>query len=196
MNVYILLDRSGSMASLWQEALGSINTYVSKLKKKDVVHMAVFDDQYDVIRDCTADKWTEVTAQDAQPRGMTALYDSCGKIMTKAEADGKKKTILVVMTDGHENCSREYNQSAIKAKVQQFEANGWEVVFLGANFDSVATVSGSVGVSFDKTMNISASNLRSTMDSFSLKSAAYASAGAPIVFNDQDRKMAVNHNGN
>ena len=196
MNVYILLDRSGSMAGLWDEALGSINSYVAKLKKKDKVVVATFDNEYEVIRDCKVEGWDDITNEDAQPRGMTALYDSCGKIMTKAEADGKKKTILVVMTDGHENCSREYNQSAIKAKVQQFEANGWEVVFLGANFDSVATVSGSVGVSFDKTMNISASNLRSTMDSFSLKSAAYASAGAPIVFNDQDRKMAVNQNGN
>ena len=28
MNVYILLDRSGSMATLWDEAIGSINGYV------------------------------------------------------------------------------------------------------------------------------------------------------------------------
>lgn len=31
MNVYILLDRSGSMGSLWEEALGSINGYVKGL---------------------------------------------------------------------------------------------------------------------------------------------------------------------
>jgi hypothetical protein len=196
MNVYILLDRSGSMATLWSEALGSINTYVSKLKKKDMIHMAVFDDRYDVIRDCPAEHWADLTDEDAQPRGMTALYDSCGKIMTQAEEDGQKKTILVVMTDGHENASREYSQTAIKAKVKEFEDRNWEVIFLGANFDSVATVSGAVGVGFDKTMNISASNLRSTMDAFSLKSAAYATSGQSIVFTDEDKMRAVSPNGN
>lgn len=31
MNVYILLDRSGSMSSLWNEAIGSINGYVETI---------------------------------------------------------------------------------------------------------------------------------------------------------------------
>ena len=56
MNVYILLDRSGSMASLWEEALGSINGYVSKLPKKTKVHMATFDSvSHDIIRVCKAE---------------------------------------------------------------------------------------------------------------------------------------------
>ena len=39
MNVYILLDRSGSMDALWSEAVGSINDYVAKLDKKDLQYM-------------------------------------------------------------------------------------------------------------------------------------------------------------
>jgi hypothetical protein len=191
MNVYILLDRSGSMASLWNEALGSINSYIEKLKVSDKVVLAAFDDQYEILRDCKAKDWKNVTNEDAQPRGMTALYDSCAKIMQRAVEDNGKKTVLVVMTDGEENASREHTNAAIKAKVKMFEEKKWEVVFLGANFDRVEHVSGSVGVASGKTMNINASNLRATMDSFAGYTATYAATGAAINFTEEDKLKAV-----
>lgn len=195
MNVYILLDRSGSMATLWNEALGSINNYVSKLKKKDKVYLAAFDDQYKIVRECEAGKWVDVTNEDAQPRGMTALFDSCGKIMTLAEQNDARKTMLVVMTDGHENASKEYNQAAIKAKVKQFEDKNWEVVFLGANFDAVDSVSGGIGLMASKSMNIAAGNLMRGFDTLSTYTASYAATGQAINFTDQDKIQAVSKPG-
>ena len=193
MNVYILLDRSGSMATLWGEALGSINAYVAKLKKKDNVFLAAFDDQYEVVRDCKAEGWDGITNDDLQPRGMTALYDSCGKVMAKAEEDGAKKTILVVMTDGHENSSKEHTQASIKAKVKEFEDKNWEVIFLGANFDAVESVSGGLGVMAGKTMNIAAGNLTRGFDTLSTYTASYAATGASINFTQDDKlKMSSN----
>lgn len=191
MNVYILLDRSGSMATLWSEALGSINNYVSKLKKKDNVFLAAFDDQYEVVRDCKAEGWDDVTNDDLQPRGMTALFDSCGKVMAKAEEDGAKKTILVVMTDGHENASREHSQASIKAKVKEFEDKKWEVIFLGANFDAVDAVSGGLGLMASKSMNIAAGNLARGFDTLSSYTTAYAATGQSINFTQDDKTMAV-----
>lgn len=191
MNVYILLDRSGSMSTLWSEALGSINNYVTKLKKSDKVYLAAFDDQYEIIRECKAGDWKEVTNDDAQPRGMTALFDSCGKIMTLAEENDVRKTMLVVMTDGHENASREYNQAAIKAKVKQFEDKKWEVVFLGANFDQVDAVSGGLGLVAGKSMNVAAGNLMRGFDTLSTYTQAYAATGAAINFTDADKTLAV-----
>lgn len=191
MNVYILLDRSGSMSTLWNEALGSINNYVTKLKKSDKVYLAAFDDQYEIIRECKAEDWKEVTNEDAQPRGMTALFDSCGKIMTLAEENDSRKTMLVVMTDGHENASREYNQAAIKAKVKAFEDKKWEVIFLGANFDEVSTVSGGIGMVASKSMNIAAGNMMRSFDTLSTYTASYAATGAAINFTDEDKVQAV-----
>ena len=187
MNVYILLDRSGSMSSLWGEALGSINAYVAKLKKKDNVFLAAFDNEYQVVRDCKVEGWDDITNDDVTPRGMTALFDSCGKIMAKAEEDGAKKTILVVMTDGHENASKEHNQASIKAKVKQFEDNKWEVIFLGANFDAVDSVSGGLGLVGSKSMNIAAGNLSRGFDTLSAYTASYATTGAAINFTDADK---------
>ena len=146
---------------------------------------------YEVFRDCKVKDWNDLTMEEIQPRGTTALYDSCGKIMTKAEDDNAKKTVLVVMTDGYENASHEHTQASIKAKVKAFEDKKWEVVFLGANFDAVETVSGSVGVASGKTMNINASNLRATMDSFAASSMAYATNGQAINFTAEDKLKAV-----
>jgi len=188
MNVYILLDRSGSMASLWDEALGSINGYITKLKPATKVHLAVFDSvSHDVVRECKAKEWTDVTSEEIQPRGGTPLYDSCGKVMAVAESDNAKKTVLVVMTDGYENASKEHTQASIKAKVKAFEDRKWEVLFLGANFDAVESVSGSVGVMGNKTMNIARGNLASSMDMLSAYTASYATTGAAINFTDADK---------
>ena len=190
MNVYILLDRSGSMSTLWTEAIGSINAYVKKLKKKDKVFLSVFDDQYEVIRDCTVAEWKDITNEDAQPRGMTALYDSCGKIMAKADEDDSRKTVLVVMTDGHENASREHSQMAIKAKIKAFEDKKWEVVFLGANFDAVSSVSSGLGVVGSKTMNYGVGNFMRGMDVLATSTNAYAATGAAMSF-AEDVKQQV-----
>lgn len=195
MNVYILLDRSGSMATLWSEALGSINTYVSKLKKKDKVFLAAFDDQYEIVRDCSAGEWVNVSNDDVSPRGMTALFDSCGKIMAKAEEDDSRKTVLVVMTDGHENASREHTQASVKAKVKEFEDKKWEVIFLGANFDQVDAVSGGLGLMASKSMNIGAGNLTRGLETLSNYTAAYAATGQAINFTDADKSSMVHSGG-
>ena len=191
MNVYILLDRSGSMASLWNEAIGSINGYVDGLKKTDRVHLAAFDNvSHDIVRDVKVKDWTDVSPTELQPRGGTPLYDSCGKIMAQAELDNAKKTILVVMTDGYENASKEHSQESIKAKVKAFEDRKWEVVFLGANFDSVETVSGSVGVVNHKTMNIAAGNMFDAMNTLRGYTQSYSATGASINFTAEDKILA------
>jgi Mg-chelatase subunit ChlD len=186
MNVYILLDRSGSMQTLWNEAIGSINAYVSKLKKSDKVHLAVFDNvSHDVIRNVKSSEWIPVSDQEVQPRGGTPLYDSCGKIMAQAELDNAKKTILVVMTDGWENASQEYTKEAIQAKVKSFEDKKWEVIFLGANFDSVESVSGSIGVASSKTLNYAQGNMMRGMEILAASSALYSTSGVSMEFSNE-----------
>jgi len=184
MNVYILLDRSGSMQTLWSEAIGSINAYVKKLKKNDKVFLAAFDNEYEVVRNCKVDEWKDITNEDCEPRGVTALYDSCGKIMTRANEDDARKTVLVVMTDGYENASKEYTQAAIKAKIKAFEEKKWEVIFLGANFDAVESVSGSLGVMASKSMNYGAGNFMRGMDILATSTAAYSATGAAMNFSE------------
>ena len=192
MNVYILLDRSGSMVSLGNEPIGSINAYVKKLYKKDFIHLAVFDDNsHDVIRDMPVELYEDITAEETSPRGGTPLYDSCNKIMCQAETDNAEKTVLVVMTDGYENMSKEITREQIQAKVKSWEDRKWEVVFLGANFNNVEQVSGSLGLASSKTLNFGVGNFMKGMATLSASTMAYSELGRSINYTMED-KTSIN----
>lgn len=196
MNIYILLDRSGSMESLWDEAINSINAYVGKLGKRGNVHLSVFDSVgYDVVRDCKIKDWTEVSQTEVTPRGGTPLYDACARIMSLAEEDNAKKTMLIVMTDGWENASKEVTRQQIKDRVESWEGKKWEVVFLGANFDSVEAVSNSVGVAGSKTLNYGKGNFVRGMDSLATSTMAYATHDSAVNFTPEMKaSLSININ--
>jgi hypothetical protein len=74
---YILLDRTGSMSPIWDEALSSVNAYAASIAGQagDVVPritLAVFDAQdglqFDVLRrSVQPDGWQPVTDKEASP---------------------------------------------------------------------------------------------------------------------------------
>jgi hypothetical protein len=208
MQAYILLDRSGSMQSLWVEALSSVNAFAKELANKtdgpavdSHVTLAVFDSQeslqFDVLRKKQpALHWETVTDKDATPRGMTPLLDAMVRIIALAEADNPDKAVIVVMTDGQENASREVTRDGVKAALDRVKAKGWEVVFLGANFDNIADAS-SVGVQGGQQMAMSVGTMGASMSRLAKKSRAYGAAdpgAAPIVFDEEDRAVAKEAN--
>jgi hypothetical protein len=181
---FILLDRSGSMDSLWVEALGSVNAYVKKLADTNVdtgVTLAAFDGgnglQFDIIRDrITPTTWRPVSNTDATPRGMTPLNDAVGKIVTLAEAGNYDKVAIIIMTDGQENDSKELTTTQAKALLDKCRAKNWVVTFLGANFDNVSQAR-SYGAAKGQSINSSVGNMRSTMSSLAAKRSAYGLTG-------------------
>lgn len=196
LDAYILLDRSGSMVSRWSEALGSINAYVKELAKGPAtVTLATFDGDarlhYDVLRDsATAAEWKDVTEEDARPRGFTPLLDAICRAVSDAESKPGKKKILVVVTDGAENASREAKRETAKAALDRFEENGWQVVFLGADFNAFGEAA-SVGLGRDKTLNMTKGHYAAAMSDLAAKSWAYTSGGiSDVSFNDEDRTRA------
>lgn len=202
LDVYILLDRTGSMSSIWEEALNSVNAYADELTKEqepalDVeISLAVFDAQdglqFDMLRrKASPGDWRPVTDDEASPRGMTPLFDAIGAMMTIAEADKPEKAVFVVMTDGAENASRELTKDNVKTRLDKAAKKGWEVVFLGADFADFSDAD-AVGVSRTKSMAVSKDGLEQTMRRLSRKSRDYGAseAAAPIVFDEEDRAAA------
>lgn len=64
-----------------------------------------------------------------------------------------EKVLLVIITDGEENSSREYSAEKIKAQIERQKKNyGWDFIFLGANIDAVETA-GRFGISPDRAQN-------------------------------------------
>lgn len=202
MKVYMLLDRSGSMENLWNEALGSINSYVENLDKETEVMLAAFDSNgtsglmidnlnYSVLRDMKAGLWRKVTKDDATPRGGTPLVDAAAKMIFRIEEDNKEKAIFVVMTDGEENSSKTFTLSQVKNAISKMQTRGYEVIFMGANFDKIGNVASSFGLKESKWLNISAQNLEPFMKNFAHLTSTYAVSGANINYSQEDKLRAV-----
>lgn len=201
---YILLDRTGSMSGIWDEALSSVNAYAASVAEEEdggadtlstEITLAVFDSQdglqFDVLRrGVNADTWSPVTNDEASPRGMTPLFDAIGRIVGLAEGDKPERAVLVIMTDGHENASREMTKDGAKAALDRARAKGWEVVFLGAEFASFDDAD-AVGVSAAKSMALGEGSMAQSMERLGKKSRAYGKGEeAEIEFNEEDRAIA------
>jgi len=161
----LILDRSGSMHGLESDTIGGFNSMVDKQRESDCrsggttyVTTVLFDDQYELIHDhAPISQVKKLTEEDYVPRGCTALHDAMGRtisnIWTRHNKNKNKgedeKVVFVIITDGMENASREFNASSVRKLVEKRrKADDWEFVFLGANID-VITEAGSIGICED-----------------------------------------------
>ena len=202
LNSYILLDRTGSMNSIWDEALGSVNAYVESVITPDDgpnvandITFSVFDAQdglqFDTLRrNVSGEDWRVITSDEVQPRGMTPLFDAIGRMVTLAEEDNPDKAVIVIMTDGHENASREFSRDNIREVLDRVEKRGWAVVFLGAEFASFGDAD-AAGVARTNQMAVSSERLGATMENLAQHNRAYAQGRSDSVeFDEEDRALA------
>lgn len=141
-HVSIILDKSGSMASVREATLSGLNEYLSTLRKDTevdyTIDLTLFDTS--VFKRISGKSLKEIEGiTDYSPDGMTALYDAVCDTIKSREGAGEK-WIVVVMTDGEENSSKRYNQNDLSNMVHALKATGnVTFAFLGANQDSWAT---------------------------------------------------------
>jgi len=192
---FILLDRSGSMETLWVEALSSVNSYVKKLADDKIdtgVTLAMFDadiGQFDfrIIRDrIIPSTWKPVTSAEASPRGMTPLNDATGRLVSLAESGGYDKVAIIIMTDGQENASKELTVAQAKALLDRCRARNWQVIFLGANFDNAAQAA-SYGNVAASSVRSSRRNLGRSMMTTAQKRALYSATGEAMTYSDAEK---------
>ena len=109
----------------------------------------------------------DVPPLDLQPRGSTALHDAMVRLIGEAGAelaalpeDQRPGTVLVaVLTDGHENASREATGAMVKALVERQQSQwGWQFTYLGANQDAVLTAHG-LGIRAEDALTYAAGNV-------------------------------------
>ena len=78
-----------------------------------------------------------------------------GKIETEKICPAKRRVLFLIMTDGLENVSREYNKSPVKSLIasttKEYSLN---FIFIGANIDSVSETK-SLGISAKNAANFS-----------------------------------------
>lgn len=150
VHLYVLLDRSGSMASMADDVIGGFNTLLAEQQSdgNDArMTLVQFDgtDPQEVIADAVPiAEMTKLDSATFVPRGNTPLLDATGILLGRAAARVAQRTadgllaeeiVMVSITDGHENASREYTLPAVSQLIAAHTAAGWAFVFLGAALD-------------------------------------------------------------
>jgi uncharacterized protein with von Willebrand factor type A (vWA) domain len=136
--VGLLLDESGSMAGRKDETIQAVNTYFDSLKgHKAHVTFATFDSGQGVRfrqTDVLAEKITPLTAKTYVPNAYTPLLDAVGKLiqMMTGQAGDKDKVVVVVVTDGAENASKEFNLIQVRELIASLQEKQWAFAFIGA----------------------------------------------------------------
>ncbi|HKM30368.1 MAG TPA: hypothetical protein VJZ51_06410 [Bacilli bacterium] len=163
--IVFILDRSGSMSGLEADTIGGFNSTLEKQKKLEgeaVISTILFDNNFEVLHNrVPLVEVQKMTKEDYFVRGSTALLDAIGRSIIKIgniqkntpEDYQAEKVLFVIITDGMENASREYNYETIKSMVEkQKEKYAWEFIFLGANIDAVGTA-GRIGIGGNRASN-------------------------------------------
>ena len=143
----IIIDESGSMSCIRQQAMDSLNETIQTIRaaqernenQEHFVTLVTFNDTATIVNDCApVNEIKELTAESYRPDCCTALYDAMGISLSALHKKVSKedKVLVTIVTDGYENASQEYNLRTIKALVEELKAKGWVFAYLGANQDA------------------------------------------------------------
>jgi len=146
-----------------KELAGSATQLIKEQRETDGITrvtatVANFDDRFEIIKHNVDANELTITDDDIQPRGMTALYPSLGRLIRiiGSDLDGmtdvKPGTVVVIMlTDGEQTCHRLRNNQEddvpyegskghielCKLVKHQEEEYNWKFFMLGTNLDSL-----------------------------------------------------------
>lgn len=195
----LVVDRSGSMASIKTDMEGGIRTLLTEqaaLPGELHIDVTTFDTQIErPYVNCVAD---DVKGELIIPRGGTALYDAVGDTVVRLgerlaeldEDDRPGKVIILVVTDGRENSSHEYNAETVKALVtKQRDEFQWEFIFLGTAEADAFTAGDNMGFARGSTMTFAGERSAETMNVASAYLGDYRS-GKTREFTEDDRATA------
>ena len=215
-HVVFVLDDSGSMQDCRQATISGYNEFL-QLQKEDAkktgiptfVSLYKFDGRNvnSVFNRVSVEEVEGLNEKTYNPQGMTNLYDAIGGVMmqintqlTAKKKEDRDSVIITILTDGHENSSRTFDNTNIKQMVEKAEGKNWGFMFLGANIDAFAAGS-SLGFNSNNTMQYDTASMGNTMRSASAMTSrmkmAYASGMdtsatyATTAFTDAERTSAV-----
>lgn len=154
----IILDESGSMSSIREQALSGANETLQTIRAAQrenpddhqMISFVTFDSEArrpfvrTIIDSEKIEAVNDITPDQYQPYGGTPLYDAMGLSITALKEivkDGDH-VLVTVITDGFENSSHIYSAEMIKELVESLTTQSWVFTYIGANQDSEQTASG------------------------------------------------------
>lgn len=159
MRIYnlIILDESGSMSYIAEQALSGANETLQTIRAaqqenpddNQMISFVTFDTGHRpsvrTVIDCEPiGKVADLRPDQYEPCGGTPLYDAMGFSITALEELVKEgdHVLVTVITDGFENSSSHYSAEMIKELVESLSTQGWVFTYIGANQDSEQTAAG------------------------------------------------------
>lgn len=149
----VVLDRSGSMSAIRRAMEDGFDHLVAEQRAAPGecrVTLVQFDSE--AIETVYAGRSVaDVPPLVLEPRGFTPLLDAVGRTVEQTgqrlsaldEPVRPGKVVVLVITDGAENASREYTRAQVMALVKhQSDVYQWKFVYLGANVDAFAEAGG------------------------------------------------------
>jgi hypothetical protein len=136
------------MAPIADDVVGGFNAYLNEQREGEGqarISLVQFDgqDPFEVLIDGDdLNSVRNLNPRRHQPRGSTPLLDALGMVIMKIDSEILARAdmglpiedqIVVVITDGHENASTEFNGRSIQELVAARRARAWTFVFLGAD---------------------------------------------------------------
>lgn len=155
----IILDASGSMESIYNQALSGVNETIQTIRIAQNDHpelqqsitLTSFNSGKDYLKVkysvTPINEVNEITKEDYVTCGCTALYDAMGEMISelKRKITEEDRVLVTVITDGYENASVHWSGRQIKSLVEELRHEGWTFTYIGANQD-VEAVAGSMGI--------------------------------------------------
>jgi hypothetical protein len=167
-HISFIIDRSGSMSSIKDDTIGGFNSFLEEQQAqpgKCTFSLTQFDDKIELLYSFVDIKEVpKLTDKTFVPRGWTALYDAIGitingcgaELAGMKEEDRPGKVLVVILTDGVENYSKEFGHSKIHEMIKhQTDMYKWNFIFLGANIDA-EKVGSSLGAKLGNSMTFKA----------------------------------------
>jgi hypothetical protein len=178
-DVLIILDESGSMSSKYEETCVAFDQYVNGVREDqsvEHVHLVTFNSRhvnklYDGER---IDAVLSLNKDNYNPDGETPLYDAVGNTLNDMIGGAM---FVVIITDGQENSSREYNRDSVQALIAERENLGWDFIFLGADIDAWGDAGRHLGLTRGKTLSFSGAAMASGMAAARTATADYNTGG-------------------
>lgn len=183
INLTFIIDESGSMYGSESDVVGGFKKTIEdqKADKDGKVTVSLYKFSTDVKQLYLGKDINDIDEFEYTPHGVTAMNDGIGKAIDDVGAwlyekdkNGEEMpglNMVVVMTDGEENASKEYTLKQIQDKIkEQTEKYNWQFIYMGTDI-TTSKAADDLGFKF-KTYS-SRSNLSNNYDIINCATTAY-----------------------
>lgn len=148
LHVCFILDESASMFALVKKVSTSFDTLMKRYSQAKEIEciVSLYRFATKVQKEYVGTPITEVPVLNYNPSGLTVMYDGIGRAVDEIgqwlnnmdESERPSKNLIVIITDGAENHSKDYSFQKIKDMIKhQEEKYNWSFIWIGTDISSL-----------------------------------------------------------